>query len=103
MPADPVHFETREDGIVIPVRAKPAARHNGVDGIHNGAVRVSVTAAPEKGKANRAIGELLAKLLGVSKSQVVLIAGETSSHKRFLVTGRELDEVRLALQEWAED
>ena len=34
-------------GTVIPVRARPGARREGVDGTHGGALRVSVSAAPE--------------------------------------------------------
>ena len=93
-----IQFEQRDDGVVIPVHAKPAARHNGIDGVHGGALRVCVTAAPEKGRANKAIGELLAAHLRVSKSRVTIIAGEASRQKRFLVEGRTLAEVQLALQ-----
>ena len=95
----PIQLETRDAGVVIPVRAKPSARRNAIEGTHDGAVRISVTVAPEKGKANKAICELLAKALGISKSQVVLISGETSSQKRVLVHGKTAEEVQLALEQ----
>jgi hypothetical protein len=94
-----VNLESRNGGVVIPVRAKPAARTNAIGGVLEGALRVSVTEAPERGKANKAIGALLAKSLGVSRSRVTLIAGETSPNKRFLVTGMTMVEIHAALQE----
>jgi hypothetical protein len=72
-------------GVILPVRAQPGARRNEVRGIQDDALKVCVTQAPEKGKANKAIIEVLAKWLGVRKSQIELISGETASHKRFLI------------------
>ena len=46
-----------------------------------------MTQAPEKGKANKAIVAVLAEALSVRKSQLELVAGETSPQKRFLVRG----------------
>jgi len=43
--------------------------------------RVHVTAAPEDGKANRAVVTLVAKALGVAKSRVTLVRGATSRDK----------------------
>ena len=50
-------------------------------------MQVSVTQAPEKGKANQAIIALLAKVLEARKSQFELIAGDASPQKKFLVRG----------------
>ncbi len=46
-----------------------------------------VTQSPEKGKANKAVIELMAKALGLRKSQIELISGESSHQKRFLIRG----------------
>ena len=81
-------------GCVLSVRAQPNARRNGVLGEHAGALRLGVTAAPEKGRANKALVELLRDLLGVKRSQVELLSGETCHDKRFLVTGLSADELR---------
>jgi uncharacterized protein (TIGR00251 family) len=75
------------DGVVLPVRGQPGARRNEIRGVQDGMLKVSVTQSPEKGKANKALIELLAKSLGLKKSQIELIAGETSHQKRFLVRG----------------
>jgi uncharacterized protein len=48
----------------------------------DGTWKVRVLAAPEKGKANRALCEFIAAKLGVAKSKVRIVAGETSHLKR---------------------
>jgi len=80
-----IALEPHAEGTVLPVRAHAGARRNDIRGEQNGMLRVSVTQAPEKGKANKAIAALLAKGLSLRKSQLELIAGETSPQKRFLV------------------
>lgn len=80
-----LELQSHPNGIILPVRAQPGARRNEVRGIQDGALKVCVTQAPEKGKANKAIAEVLAKWLGVRKSQIELVSGETASQKKFLV------------------
>lgn len=64
------------------VRATPKAGRNEIAGRRaDGALLVHVTAAPEDGKANSAVCALLAKALGVPKSAVRVLRGETSRDK----------------------
>ena len=86
-------LQSHPDGTILPVRAQPGARRNKVRGLQDGMLKVCVTQAPEKGKANKAIGEVLAKWLGVRKSQIELISGETASQKKFLVRAIEQDDL----------
>ncbi len=89
-----IDLEERGEGVVLPVKAHAGARRNEMGGVQNGMLKVSVTQAPEKGKANKAIVALLAKELSLRKAQIELVAGETSAQKRFLVTGISLEELR---------
>jgi uncharacterized protein (TIGR00251 family) len=75
------------EGCVLPVRAQPGARKAGVLGEQNGALKVAVTAPPEDGRANQALVEALREALGLRRSQVELIGGQTSRDKRFLIRG----------------
>jgi uncharacterized protein (TIGR00251 family) len=84
-------------GIIIPVRAHAGARRNAILGARQRMLRVAVTAAPEKGKANRAIIALLSGTLGVPKSAIELVSGETSPQKRFLIAGASEDGIRNAI------
>jgi uncharacterized protein (TIGR00251 family) len=88
-----LHLESHPEGVILTVRAQAKARRNAVVGIHAGMLRVAVTEAPEKGKANKAIAAVLSKALGLSKSAIQLRSGETSPQKRFLIVGAEADTI----------
>lgn len=75
------------EGLVLPVRAQPGARRQGVQGEQGGALKVAVSAPPEDGRANQALVEVLRELLGVKRSQVTLLSGQTSRDKKFLIRG----------------
>ena len=79
-------------GVILPVRVHAGARQNGVVGTRGGMLRVAVSAPPEKGKANQAIIAVLSKALGVRKSSITLLSGESSPNKRFLIGGTEAEE-----------
>jgi uncharacterized protein (TIGR00251 family) len=89
-----ISLETRSDGVVLPVHAQPGARVTAIRGEQDGALKVSVTQVAEKGKANKAFLELLAKRLQLRKSQIELISGETSHHKRFLIRGLTAEDLQ---------
>jgi uncharacterized protein len=88
-----IALEPHAAGTILPIRAQPGSRRNEIRGAQDGALKVCVTQSPEKGKANKAIVELLSKSLGVKKSQFELLSGETSHHKKFLVREIDLDEL----------
>lgn len=68
----------------ITVRVTPKASHNRIT-VEADQVRVYVTTVPEGGKANAAVQKLLAKALGVAKSQLRLVRGQTSRDKTFKI------------------
>ena len=97
-----IDLQAHPEGTVLPVRAQPGARRNEIRGEQDGMLKVCVTQAPEKGKANKAIVDVLSKELSVRRSQIELVSGQTSSQKRFLirdVTPHELNpRIERALQ-----
>ena len=80
-----IDLTSQDDGVLLPVRAQPGARTSGIRGVASGALKVSVTTVAEEGKANKALLQVLAKGLGLRRSQLQLVSGETSQQKRFLV------------------
>lgn len=80
-----IDVEPHAEGIVLPVWAQPGSRSNALRGVEQRMLKVAVTQAPEKGKANRAIIETIAKALGLRKSQFELLQGATSRKKRLLI------------------
>lgn len=92
-----IELTAHAQGTIVPVQARPGARKNAFLGARAGALRVAVSAAPEKGKANAAIQAVLAKALGCKASQIGLLSGETSRDKRFLVVGLTPEELQQRL------
>lgn len=73
------------EGTEITVRVTPKTSRNAVK-VEDGQIRVYVTTVPEGGKANAAVQKLLAKQMGLAKSRLVLIRGQTARDKTFLVS-----------------
>ena len=96
-------LDLRNDGddLLLPVQARPGAKRNECGGIHDGRLRVAVTQAPEKGKANREILKLIVKALGLRRSQVTLEDGETTSRKLFRISGIDAEELRRRIDQLA--
>jgi len=70
-----------DGGTRLRLRVKPGARSNAVLGVHGGALKVGVTAAPEKGKANRAVLGVLAEALDLAPSALEILSGHASPDK----------------------
>lgn len=76
----------------LTVRLTPNGGRDAIDGAETNAagetyLKARVTAVPEKGKANKALVELVAKRLGVAKSTVGIISGDTSRQKILRIDG----------------
>ncbi|MFA5009934.1 MAG: DUF167 domain-containing protein [Patescibacteria group bacterium] len=67
----------------IKVKVITRASRNAIEKLREGSFKVWVTVAPEKGKANQAVIELLALEFEVPRSLVRLTSGATSSEKVF--------------------
>jgi len=97
--ADDLDLTPVPGGTRLRLRVKPGARANEILGVHGGALKVSVTAAPEKGKANDAVVALLAKALDVAASTIAIVAGQTSQDK-VVTVGIEPAALRARLSQW---
>lgn len=67
--------------VLVKVKVKPHARQEIIKLNPNGVFLVSVHAAPERGKANRRMMELLAAKFNVKASSLTLVAGASSREK----------------------
>ncbi|MGA2500071.1 MAG: DUF167 domain-containing protein [Tepidisphaeraceae bacterium] len=72
---------------MLAVKVVPGASRSRVAGRYGDGIKVQVSAAPEKGKANAAVIEVLAEALGVRECQVVLVSGQTQPRKVFRIDG----------------
>jgi uncharacterized protein (TIGR00251 family) len=87
-----------KDGCQIRVRVKPRASEDAVLGRHGSALKVAVRQPPEKGRANRALRELLGRVLRVPPSSVSLTSGEGSQDKLILIVGLSAEECKRRLE-----
>lgn len=92
-------LEIRDDGggCRLRVRVRPGGRADEVLGAHGGALRLSVTARPEKGLANRAVAALLARIAGLPARAVTITSGLASRDKGVRVEGLSAAELRARL------
>lgn len=84
-------------GVELSVLVQPRASRTRVLGEHDGLLKIQLAAPPVDGEANAALVEFLAKLLGVPRRQVSLIAGDASRRKRVALQGVEIAQVEAVM------
>jgi len=73
------------EGVAFKVRIVPRAARSEACGVHGDGLKIRLQAPPVEGRANRALVDFLAAELGVRRSRISIVAGETSRTKRILV------------------
>ena len=83
------NIRIREDagGVVIAVKVVPGASRDKVAGVLGDALKVTTSAAAEKGKANAAVAKIIAKAVGVDRRNVKLASGQTNPRKELRIAG----------------
>ncbi len=90
------------NGVYVNLRVSPGAKRTEVKGLYGGrAVKLSVAAPPVEGKANVEVQRCLARLFGVSRSEVAVVKGASSRDKCVFVRGAEPAVVRKGLGDLA--
>jgi uncharacterized protein (TIGR00251 family) len=92
-------FDIRDtaEGAQFALRVQPRASRNAIAGLVGDAVKLAITAPPVDGKANQAVIEFLSDALGVAKSRITILSGETGRNKRIAVRGMTAEAVRKKL------
>ncbi len=85
------------DGWILTIRAQPKARRTEIRGLHGNALKISVSAPPEDGKANEALLHFLAKKLSIARSRLTLLSGTTGRDKQVLIAGLDRGEIEQRL------
>ena len=75
------------EGVTFGVHVQPRASRNELCGIQGEELKLRLTSPPVEDAANKLCIEVLAKLLGVAKSNVAIIAGTRSRHKTIRING----------------
>jgi len=87
------------EGVILHIRALPGSKSNEIRGVQEGALKISVTQIPEKGKANKVIRKILADVLDLRASQLEILAGETTSQKKFLIRDADIESLQQKINE----
>jgi hypothetical protein len=99
-----VPFQASAAGVRVRLKVTPKAKRNQIGGLLDEpdgrkALKISVTTAPEGGKANEAVAALLAQEWGVAKSAISVVAGATDRRKLVEIRGPSRD-LLAKLQGW---
>ena len=90
-----------KSGAALTLRITPRARKTEFAGVlEDGILRVRVAAPPVEGKANVALLTFLAKVLGVRKNRIEIIAGVRGLDKIVSVLDLSAEEVQSRIQAW---
>jgi uncharacterized protein (TIGR00251 family) len=89
----------REKELLVRLHIQPRASRTKILGIHDGRLKIAVTAPPVDGKANKEVIAFLAKLLGLAKSDFLLKSGGQSRYKVIALSCCGADELQKAIEE----
>ncbi|MCA1978994.1 MAG: DUF167 family protein [Thiobacillus sp.] len=77
------------DAWLLDLHIQPGARMTGIAGVHGDRLKLKIAAPPVDNKANAQVLAWLAGRLGVPKTSVTLVRGDTSRQKTVAVRGVE--------------
>ena len=81
------------NGVRFKLKIQPRSSKNEASGFQGDALKVRLTAPPVDGEANEACIDYIARLLGVPKKAVKIVAGHHNPHKIIEVEGLGKDDV----------
>jgi uncharacterized protein (TIGR00251 family) len=91
-----------ENSLNIQVQIQPGSSKDQIIGLHNGRLKIKISAPPVDGKANQNLIEFIAKALGVSKSKIEIVKGRTSKLKTLKISGINQKSFSLLLNKYRE-
>ncbi|MBN2020211.1 MAG: DUF167 domain-containing protein [Sedimentisphaerales bacterium] len=80
-------IQQANNATVFTVKVVPRSSKTAIAGVLGEMLKIKLSAAPEKGKANEALIVFLAETLGVKKNAITITAGQTSPVKTIRITG----------------
>ncbi len=89
----PGYVKTHPDGVCLQVKVVPRSSRNQIAGALGDRLKIKITAPPVDSAANDELDRFLAKQLGLPKSHVQLIHGQTSRNKTVLLRGLSVAQV----------
>lgn len=97
----PIAVRETDEGASFLVRVAPRASRTAIIGVMgdggDAAVKIALEAPPVEGRANAALIDYLADLLGTARSAIEIASGQNARNKRILVRGRSPMDVATAI------
>ncbi|MCF7958449.1 MAG: DUF167 domain-containing protein [Phycisphaerae bacterium] len=87
------------DGLTFGVKAVPGSSRTRIAGQWQSLLKVTIAAAPEKGKANKELIKYFSKTLGISKSSISIVNGLHDPKKIVQVTNITKNELIVILKD----
>ena len=87
----PFYLKTTSKGLMLTLWIQPGARKTGWSGFHGQLPKLMIQAPPVEGAANQSCINFLVQWFGIKKSEVVLLKGEKSRSKVFLLKDLTLE------------
>ena len=91
------YLRPSSQGTLLDVYVQPKSSRNELVGMHQGSLKIRLTAPPVEGEANKECVKFLAKLLGISKSDIQIVQGHKSRHKTLSIRGLSPEAVHALL------
>jgi uncharacterized protein (TIGR00251 family) len=82
----------------IRIYVQPRASKTEAAGVHDGCIKVRLAAPPVDGAANKALIDFMAERLGIAKSRIRLVSGESSRRKVLEIEGLTEEQIAAALK-----
>lgn len=96
-----IKIDIAGSAVIFAVKVVPGSSKTCFEGVYGDMLKVKLSAAPEKGKANEALVDFLAEKLGIKKKFIKVVSGQTSKTKKIAVeqiTPQELlEKLRIVL------
>lgn len=80
--------------MILEVKITPNASRNEILRWEENRLVIKIQGVPEKGKVNENLIDFLAKKLKIAKSQIKIVAGQTSRLKKLNIQGVSLEQVK---------
>ncbi|MEN8142567.1 MAG: DUF167 family protein [Thermodesulfobacteriota bacterium] len=84
--------------VVLNLYIQPKSSRDRIAGLHDGAIKMNITAPPVEGKANNRVIAFLAHLLKIPKSAITINSGHQGRKKRVTISGSAPNHIRRILE-----
>ena len=89
--------------VTVEILVQPRASRAKIGPMHDGRIKIAVTAPTVDGEANAAVIELFAKRLGVARGAVEVIAGASSRRKTLRIAGATAAQIEDLIEDLIEE